>query len=112
MDEKGQNYVTEKDVRESLFIDRRTGRMALNGQLVSERILEALYSQDVAVAAELVPTGVSYLWQVRADYDTIAESSDIPFGREKVITCYGIIGVLSLATSEYQLADTQNRERN
>ena len=24
---------------------------------------------------------------------------DVPFAREKVITCYGIIGILSLATS-------------
>lgn len=28
------------------------------------------------------------------------ENNDVPHGREKVITCYGIIGVLSLATSE------------
>ncbi len=35
----------------------------------------------------------------------LVESSDIPFGREKVITCYGIIGVLSLATSECHSCD-------
>ncbi|RSH87097.1 hypothetical protein EHS25_003586 [Saitozyma podzolica] len=60
----GPTLVNEKDVRESLFVDRKTGRMALN------------------------------------------ESSEIPFGREKVITCYGILGVLSLATTDFLLIIT------
>ena len=29
----GPTLVNEKDVRESLFVDRRTGRMALNGRI-------------------------------------------------------------------------------
>ncbi|KAK8850705.1 hypothetical protein IAR55_004625 [Kwoniella newhampshirensis] len=60
----GPTFVNEKDVRESLYVDRRTGRMSLN------------------------------------------ETSQIPFGREKVITCYGIIGVLSLATTDFLLIIT------
>jgi hypothetical protein len=65
----GASSLNEKDIRESLYVDRRTGRMALNGMHVG--------------VIELIG----------------AESADIPFGREKVITCYGIIGILSLATS-------------
>jgi len=29
----GTSFANEKDVRESLYVDRRTGRMALNGAL-------------------------------------------------------------------------------
>lgn len=29
-------------------------------------------------------------------------SPAIPVGRDKVITCYGILGMISLATSEYR----------
>ena len=29
-----------------------------------------------------------------------AVDTSVPFGKDKVITCYGIIGILSLATSE------------
>ncbi|WVW80630.1 hypothetical protein I302_102616 [Kwoniella bestiolae CBS 10118] len=60
----GPAFVNEKDSRESLYVDRRTGRMSLN------------------------------------------ESSQIPFGKEKVITCYGIIGTLSLATTDFLLIIT------
>ena len=31
---------------------------------------------------------------------SMAESSEIPYAKEKVITCYGIVGLLSLATSQ------------
>ncbi|KAK4688764.1 phosphatidylinositol 4-phosphatase, partial [Tremellales sp. Uapishka_1] len=58
------SIASEKDVRESLYVDRRSGRMALN------------------------------------------ESAQIPLGREKVITCYGIVGVLSLATTDFLLIIT------
>ncbi|CAD6579043.1 MAG: hypothetical protein TREMPRED_002343 [Tremellales sp. Tagirdzhanova-0007] len=58
LDNKSQTYPSEKHARESLYVDRRTGRMGLN------------------------------------------ESSDIPFSQEQVVTCYGIIGVLSLATTK------------
>lgn len=41
-----------------------------------------------------------------ADEHTVA-ASHIPFGKEKVITCYGVIGILSLATStSYCSSDT------
>ncbi|ORY27995.1 inositol/phosphatidylinositol phosphatase [Naematelia encephala] len=60
----GPSFVNEKDVRETLYVDRRTGRMALN------------------------------------------EASGVPLGREKVITCYGIIGVISLATTDFLLIVT------
>ncbi|WWC72748.1 uncharacterized protein I206_106712 [Kwoniella pini CBS 10737] len=60
----GPAFVNEKDSRESLYVDRRTGRMSLN------------------------------------------ESSQVPFGKEKVITCYGIIGTLSLATTDFLLIIT------
>ncbi|WVQ86222.1 hypothetical protein IAT38_008390 [Cryptococcus sp. DSM 104549] len=60
----GPTFVSEKDVRESLFVDRKTGRMALN------------------------------------------ETSQIPFGKEKVITCYGIVGIISLATTDFLLIIT------
>ncbi|WRT70889.1 uncharacterized protein IL334_007888 [Kwoniella shivajii] len=60
----GPAFINEKDSRESLYVDRRTGRMSLN------------------------------------------ETSQIPFGKEKVITCYGIIGVLSLATTDFLLIIT------
>ncbi|EIW69316.1 hypothetical protein TREMEDRAFT_73814 [Tremella mesenterica DSM 1558] len=60
----GSSLINEKDVRESLYVDRKTGRMTLN------------------------------------------QSADIPFGRDKVITCYGIIGLLSLATTDFLLIIT------
>ncbi|RXK39388.1 inositol/phosphatidylinositol phosphatase [Tremella mesenterica] len=60
----GSSLINEKDVRESLHVDRKTGRMTLN------------------------------------------QSADIPFGRDKVITCYGIIGLLSLATTDFLLIIT------
>ncbi|WWC92502.1 uncharacterized protein L201_007461 [Kwoniella dendrophila CBS 6074] len=60
----GPAFINEKDSRESLYVDRRTGRMSLN------------------------------------------ESSQIPFGKEKVITCYGIIGTLSLATTDFLIIIT------
>ncbi|KAK1923278.1 inositol/phosphatidylinositol phosphatase [Papiliotrema laurentii] len=60
----GTTLASEKDIRESLYVDRRTGRMALN------------------------------------------EDAGVPYGREKVITCYGIIGVLSLATTDFLLIIT------
>ncbi|BEI82641.1 hypothetical protein CcaverHIS002_0305090 [Cutaneotrichosporon cavernicola] len=55
----------EKDVRESLVIDRRTGQISL----------------DV--------------------------SSTIPVGRDKVIACYGILGMITLATTDYIVIITQ-----
>ncbi|WVR08761.1 hypothetical protein IAU60_005819 [Kwoniella sp. DSM 27419] len=60
----GPTFVNEKDVRESLYVDRRTGRMSLN------------------------------------------ETSQIPLAKEKVITCYGILGTLSLATTDFLLIIT------
>ena len=69
--------VDEKEVRETLYVDRRTGRMALNGELLSLR-------------------SMAHALCLEAD---IAEPLDAPIGREKVITCYGILGILSLATS-------------
>ncbi|ORX40863.1 putative Inositol/phosphatidylinositol phosphatase [Kockovaella imperatae] len=60
----GPSLVNEKDTREALHIDRRTGQMSL--------------STDTSV----------------------------PFGKDKVITCYGIIGVLSLATTDFLLIIT------
>ncbi|WVQ95382.1 hypothetical protein IAU59_002479 [Kwoniella sp. CBS 9459] len=60
----GPAFVNEKEVRESLHVDRMTGKMSLN------------------------------------------ETSQIPYGKEKVITCYGIVGVLSLATTDFLLIIT------
>ncbi|ODO05787.1 hypothetical protein I350_04848 [Cryptococcus amylolentus CBS 6273] len=57
-------FLDEKDVRQSLVVDRQTGNMSLNND------------------------------------------THIPFGREKVITCYGIIGTLSLATTDFLLIIT------
>nr|ODN99773.1 inositol/phosphatidylinositol phosphatase [Cryptococcus depauperatus CBS 7855] len=57
-------FVSEKNVRESLVVDRQSGKMSLN------------------------------------------TASHIPFGKEKVITCYGIIGLLSLATTDFLLIIT------
>ncbi|KAL7420895.1 Phosphoinositide phosphatase sac1 [Cryptotrichosporon argae] len=79
----GPTLVNEKDVRESLHIDRKTGRMALNG------------------AAQCYWD--SHLGNTRT---LTSESSDIPLGKEKVITCYGIIGILSLATTDFLIVVT------
>ena len=57
-----------------MYVDRRTGQMSLNGNLDVDRISDA---------AKLC-----------------AVDTNVPFGKDKVITCYGIIGMLSLATSE------------
>ncbi|KAL1412466.1 Phosphoinositide phosphatase sac1 [Vanrija albida] len=54
-----ERIVNEKDVRESLNIDRKTGALSLS------------------------------------------VSSAIPYGKEKVISCYGILGVISLATTDF-----------
>lgn len=32
---------------------------------------------------------------------SLAPNSGAPIGREKVITCFGIVGIVSLATSKY-----------
>ena len=40
-----------------------------------------------------------------------AENTNVPFAREKVITCYGIIGILSLATSTSSHLDS-SRDRH
>lgn len=60
----GGSLVSEKDVRETLHVDRKTGQMVLN------------------------------------------QSSEIPYAKEKVITCYGIVGLLSLATTDFLLIIT------
>jgi hypothetical protein len=64
--------VNEKDARETLHIDRRTGQMTLNGKL--PRLMTRVSADEIA-------------------------AGEIPYGKEKVIPCYGIIGILSLATS-------------
>lgn len=60
----GTIFVDEKNVRESMVVDRQTGQISLS------------------------------------------TASHIPFGKEKVITCYGIIGILSLATTDFLLIVT------
>lgn len=67
-----ERVVNEKDVRESLHVDRKTGALSLSGEYLE-------------------------LHGVPAD---IPVSSAIPYGKEKVISCYGILGVISLATSK------------
>ena len=42
---------------------------------------------------------MSLPWDMGEIADKGVESMDAPLGRENVITCYGILGVLSLATS-------------
>lgn len=73
----------EKDARESLHVDRKTGEITLNGKLN-------------------LPSGCT-----PAPATHLPVSSKIPVGREKVITCYGIVGMITLATTEYLVIITQ-----
>ena len=79
--------------------------MGLNGELTVYTVF-ASFSKLLEVTHGhwyiMLPNaaGLQFMSPVFADIHDFAESSDVPFGREKVITCYGIIGVVSLATSE------------
>lgn len=68
----------DKVERETLTVDRKTGSMTLNGGL---RRLRAAQRHGA-----------------NASEDT-ARDARAPLGPEKVITCYGIIGIVTLATS-------------
>jgi len=49
LDSDGQTFLSEKDVRESLYVDRRTGRMGLNGEMSELEV-------SLASSAELSPS--------------------------------------------------------
>jgi hypothetical protein len=55
--------VNEKDVRESLYVDRKTGRMALNGQSVASVCL-SVWLIGVCWCRECWST----VWEGKGDY--------------------------------------------
>lgn len=81
--------ISEKAERETLTIDRRSGKMTLNGEDLNQ-----YFRPPIRLSRR----------QQRSDPKAgsieSARNNTAPLGREKVITCYGIVGIVSLATSK------------
>jgi hypothetical protein len=82
--------ISEKAERETLTVDRRSGKMTLNGGCHN-----AIHAPGERT--ELISLVIA------SQLSVPARNNSPPLGREKVITCYGIIGIVSLATSRFPL---------
>lgn len=68
LDSDGQTFLSEKDVRESLYVDRRTGRMGLNGEMSELEV-------SLASSAELSPSASArVLW---SDWERTFPDADL-----------------------------------
>jgi hypothetical protein len=83
--------ISEKAERETLTVDRRSGKMTLNGGC-----------HNAIHAPGERPELISLV--IASQLSVPARNNSPPLGREKVITCYGIIGIVSLATSKVSAA--------